>query len=557
MLQANARGVTPITVDAIEGFLEALDCPRSLTVYLLYKNKEHDALARLEIDPMHYLHAEDFRLAYLATRFLAKADFLETTFNRTDVARRKFIECEVMCRDTNDRLVRLHRSNESIHLYGDMSLPFSDICQRITGKIASVLRTAPTIDVLRTCVFGPGSTTRVKGTKTSAYEKLQEPLHITQEALHILPNLYAEYPRLPRELCIAEGSDVTFVPKNAKTDRPIAIEPDLNIFSQLGVGDYIRESLRRVGVDLRDQTRNQRLACLGSVTGRLATIDMSSASDLISQGLCMYLLPVDWYILLDTLRSHKYRIEGRVYVFHKFSSMGNGFTFPLQSLVFWALAQVACDLTHAAEGDIGVYGDDVIIPVNASKAFISLLELFGLKVNSAKSFTSGPFRESCGKDYFNGIDCQPFYLKQQVADVEDVYKFYNSLVRLSQRLSVPGFRSSRFVGLCTLLRQRTPKGQHLLIPNGMGDGGFVSSLEEARPFIAGAPHGWEGYFFKCLIHSPKTYQMTDSKATLLYALYAAGSPTPSKGLASHRRRTWKKVRRVLASHWPALGDLLA
>jgi hypothetical protein len=55
-------------------------------------------------------------------------------------------------------------------------------------------------------------------------------------------------------------------------------------------------------------------------------------------------------------------------------------------------------------GQVRIYGDDIIVPVEYVRSVIGVLETFGFKVNSAKSFWTGKFRESCGKDYYDGSD---------------------------------------------------------------------------------------------------------------------------------------------------------
>ena len=91
--------------------------------------------------------------------------------------------------------------------------------------------------------------------------------------------------------------------------------------------------------------------------------------------------------------------------------MGNGFTFPLETLIFWALTASAC------EGDVdsvSVYGDDIICPRERADDVIDTLTMCGFKINLEKSFVEGPFRESCGCDYYKGIDIRPFYKKEPV-----------------------------------------------------------------------------------------------------------------------------------------------
>jgi hypothetical protein len=62
--------------------------------------------------------------------------------------------------------------------------------------------------------------------------------------------------------------------------------------------------------------------------------------------------------------------------------------------------------------DVYVYGDDLVVPADEAPSVIEDLELFGLKVNSAKSFWTGKFRESCGGDYYDGRDVTPVYCRR-------------------------------------------------------------------------------------------------------------------------------------------------
>jgi hypothetical protein len=52
---------------------------------------------------------------------------------------------------------------------------------------------------------------------------------------------------------------------------------------------------------------------------------------------------------------------------------------------------------------VRVYGDDIIVPVDYVASVIRHLELFGFKVNTGKSFWTGKFRESCGKEFYDGL----------------------------------------------------------------------------------------------------------------------------------------------------------
>jgi hypothetical protein len=55
-------------------------------------------------------------------------------------------------------------------------------------------------------------------------------------------------------------------------------------------------------------------------------------------------------------------------------------------------------------GRVRVFGDDIIIPKDYVDSVILVLETFGFKVNRGKSFWTGRFRESCGKEYYGSRD---------------------------------------------------------------------------------------------------------------------------------------------------------
>lgn len=195
-----------------------------------------------------------------------------------------------------------------------------------------------------------------------------------------------------------------FVPKNWKTYRTIACEPEGNVFLQLAFDAYIKRRLRRIGIDLSNQSRNQALAYEGSVSGDLATIDLSMASDTLSFNTTAWLLPSDWFGYVNDVRSPRSRgvIETE---YAKFSSMGNGCTFGLETLIFAA----ACRAVGSKRSV--VYGDDIVIETSLVDDLIRLLHFLGFVVNTEKSHFSGPFRESCGANWYNGIDITPVYIR--------------------------------------------------------------------------------------------------------------------------------------------------
>lgn len=253
-------------------------------------------------------------------------------------------------------------------------------------------------------------------------------------------------------LHVVPGNRICFVPKNARTDRSIAIEPCMNLYLQLGVDGYIRRRLRRWGVDLDSQEKNQKLARDGSINwmteNPFVTLDLAAASDSISLELCYRLLPPQWYTYLIRLRSPVGVCEGEIFEFEKISSMGNGYTFALESAIFAAICfavQKVIEGSHNKD-EIAVYGDDIIVRRSLSLLVIRTLNLYGFSLNHEKSFVSGPFRESCGADWFKGTPCRPVFLTSSPSTVMELWSDQNRLRRiLSLRFMGFEFKSTSII----------------------------------------------------------------------------------------------------------------
>jgi len=221
------------------------------------------------------------------------------------------------------------------------------------------------------------------------------------------------------------------VPKNSTSLRTITMEPVLHMFVQQALNRYLRDSIKECSVlssclALSDQSFNQKLALEGSITGAYSTIDLSSASDLLSLDLVKLILESKPKFLTSVLdcRSTYVKLDSyRTIRLLKYAGMGNALTFPLQSITFAILAicGILCEegsrpsyvnVKRAAKY-VRVYGDDIIIRTEHTRHVIDWLTSFGLKVNQKKSFTEGNFRESCGVDAFKGVDVTPIYLRHE------------------------------------------------------------------------------------------------------------------------------------------------
>jgi hypothetical protein len=167
-----------------------------------------------------------------------------------------------------------------------------------------------------------------------------------------------------------------------------------------------------------DQGPNQALAQQGSLHGDLATLDLSEASDRVSNQLVRTLLSdhPELQGAVEACRSRKADVPGHgVIRLSKFASMGSALCFPFEAMVFLTICLVGIerelntrftkksDITRFL-GQVRIYGDDIIVPVDTVHSVVLTLESFGARVGQSKSFWIGKFRESCGKEYYDGHD---------------------------------------------------------------------------------------------------------------------------------------------------------
>lgn len=484
MIDGNKRFANRVVRDytdaTVRNFLSSLDCPRSLSAWLLYSSGEHDQLSQLECNPRNYLELSEFRDAYAATSLLSKADFLRTTFDRKKRALDKFFKSEEQCKVTNDRVWPYstpdYKSSEELH----------PLIPKVRRKIKAILGHFTAEELYDSGDWGPGVSTELKGPTSVKPNKYQHEVGITQKAHDaVWHTLMYAYPRWWQNIlekstpAIYPGNVVTTVPKNSKTDRVIAVEPGWNLWFQKGIGEMIRRRLLRGGCDLNFQSVNQELSRL-AFAENLATIDFSSASDTIAFEIVRLLLPPRWFSAMCMFRSPLGRVDNTWSSWKKFSSMGNGFTFELESLIFYSIASVlAEERSPSRQRFVSVYGDDVIVPQEISAEFSELCELLGFTINQEKSFTSGDFYESCGKHWFRGFDVTPIYIKQRIRRVFDYYRTHNRVLEFAARCLAGLGLDARFKKLARDLRSQVSRDEMLLVPVQLGDVGFFSPLDRA------------------------------------------------------------------------------
>ncbi len=373
-----------------------------------------------------------YLLEQVRTKFVSKET--DPASVRRQRAMNKWLAVEADNEATNVRLIMTHEEYNILP-----RVTWARFLAHAQGVVTDLIGETVSEDVFNGTFSGGASTSRRRALSHPGLKYLGR-ADVTSAAYkwweNILSANYA-WGRFSHLISINEvdGNDFFTVPKNTTIDRVAAKEPDINMFLQKGVGNYFRRALRRRGINLNDQTRNQRLAREGSLTGDLATIDLSSASDSVSCSLVELLLPPLWFSYLSELRSPVTMIDGERHVNEMFSSMGNGFTFELESLLFYVIAKSVAYF-EGIPGVISVYGDDIICPSALAEHLVWVLSYLGFSVNPEKSFWDGGFRESCGGHFDNGYDITPFYIREPISTIVHVIHAANSLRKWSETNSI-------------------------------------------------------------------------------------------------------------------------
>lgn len=244
------------------------------------------------------------------------------------------------------------------------------------------------------------------------------------------------------------------VRKTYKSVRLISCEGIEKVWAQEGFMKclykhfYAHKYLKKC-IDVSTQERNQHLAQIGSRDGSLATVDLSAASDSVRNCLVKRIFHGTWpYLALQLTRSKwvdisqlTRSVSPDLRELHKFAPMGNALTFPVEVLVFGSVCQVVQEeMTGRQDRPLwSVYGDDIIVPTSWVSRLYHYLDILGFIVNEDKSFSTGFFRESCGKEYFHGEDVSPLYFKVEWDGLPTpiTAEDFTSICSILQRLDNP------------------------------------------------------------------------------------------------------------------------
>jgi len=545
---------------------ERINTPRSLAAYMLYQSKEHLQLLSLEMSNRDDLSVDDFFLDYLVTSFFKKFPSLAVSTDKEAVAYQKWLAAEASCAKTNS----LFRSLE----VGET--PFQphvmDGISRASRKALEILGTVTRTEVREHCRFGPGADLDTRAGNTATYNKFSSSGSSTPWVAPLFEEIFDEDHRSDylHECQFVRGNRLSFVPKNAKTDRSICVEPRWNIYLQLGVGECISKRLLKYGIDLHDQSRNQEAAGRAYSDG-LVTVDLSSASDTVSKNLVLYLLSpllwserdecefveidsdrLDWLDLIFKSRSPYTLYKGEWRLNEKISSMGNGFTFPLETLIFYSFAYAACEAAGADLNEIRVYGDDIVVPIEAYPLLLEYLESVGFSLNRDKTFTSGVFFESCGHDFYKGEMVRPIFQKDRLVTIEDLYTLGNQIVDIARRRSNGAWADQLFLDSWRKVVQAVPKRLRSYGPIGL-TGVLHASFDACSPRPAAGltkSYGWEGWWVRGYVPVAVKFDGYNPRGHL----YTKLSSDPDSRHTYTRRETY--IWRKKEIHVPTWSDLV-
>lgn len=233
------------------------------------------------------------------------------------------------------------------------------------------------------------------------------------------------------------------VPKDSRGPRLICVHPAEAVWIQQGQRHVLERAIETCSltsgkINFTDQKVNGSLALESSQSRKYVTIDLKEASDRVGIDLVYYLFGRHASSYLNATRASRVRLlDNRLVELQMFAPMGNALTFPVESLVFWAIARAGILCRYGVNcNEVYVFGDDIILPTKYYEGALNGLIRAGLVPNIGKTFRKGFFRESCGVDAYNGKDVTP--LRCKVRGINS-YSDAESVCDLAKRFRMAGF----------------------------------------------------------------------------------------------------------------------
>lgn len=281
-----------------------------------------------------------------------------------------------------------------------------------------------------------------------------------------LDSLYINEPNTKLNYC-----EYSTVPKNYKSYRSIGINNSVTtaemkftanrIIERAGTLSHARnKSVDLGGYNLTNKCLQHLFTILGDIRNdynreklkddRTATIDCSSASDLMSYFLFTDLAGPEWKAHIDSIRNQYIMFGSQKRKLWKLTTMGDGWCFLFETLYFIAIAITAvyvyCIYNSKSQRQFESYvlslwqhGDDTVIDQDIADTYMDFLELHGFIVNHDKSYTTGNYFESCGFEKLYGTLFQTVKWPRRKLEPEPTQKWlekqsYIDMVTLQHKL---------------------------------------------------------------------------------------------------------------------------
>lgn len=387
----------------------------------LYKSVDETLL---ELNPNIYMFADDLARDLQAIAYFKKSTYLETERNLDHELFENFLKIEDINRTHNHRIAsrKDFRANGLIY-------DAARILTRVLGDVPDLHDFSP--------IIGTGASYGLTSDVATPAHKLESQPDVTCEAFTLASDFLDEIPELflhTDRLTLVKGNKAASVPNTYKKKRFISKEPILNMMLQRNIGLAIKRRLRRVGIDI-DTQQDFHKFLVKEYWEDVCTIDLSNASDSICYQLVkeMFIFSPGWFDLLNKTRSAYTLYNGVWYKLEKFCSQGNGFTFELETLLFYCIATAAIQRAGLKQDFVTLFGDDTICFKECGEVVKDAYTLCGFTVNTEKTFIEGNFKESCGVDTFRGIDVRPTYIKEFSTNVFGYFELHNRMFDASVR----------------------------------------------------------------------------------------------------------------------------
>lgn len=391
---------------------------RDLRQHVTYQGSLFDDLEVALIDSLRSRSAKPLRV-YLDG--LPEPLYTDPYFYKVYAQLRDFAKRHIFTNDIyTDKELDIRTNDKFLEVQRDISTPKeltlrSKIVLRQARKLVKeVLGVYDAEEHMAKCRFSVNACKGFPLERAQLYQKLSGPLTGSHCHLEWFQKNYLPTDPLLSDILHEveyveiEALDVFNVPKSYKIKRGISPNTLVGSFHSYGLGKMIEHRLEeRAGISLSRQPELHKiLARKASKTRRLVTADLSSASHCFTSPLINMMVPRPWFKELNRGRLSQVTLDGKCYYQHSFMAMGIGFTFPLQTLLFWSILRAIQTLTRT-KGRISVFGDDLIYPRQMHPFVVSILSDIGFSLNVEKTFEKEMFRESCGGDFCRGVDVRP------------------------------------------------------------------------------------------------------------------------------------------------------